>query len=183
MCSSDLTLNPAERLAFVLHDMFAVPFDEIAPMLDRSPAAARQLASRARRRVTGAGPVGEADLTRQRRVVDAYLAAARDGNFEALLALLHPDVVLHADRAAGPTPNAVVIRGARQVARGATLAGDRARFTRPALVDGAVGLVMALRGKLALVLAFTIVDDLISRIDVIADPERLHALELGVLDT
>ena len=176
-------LTPAERLAFVLHDMFAVPFDEIAPMLDRSPAAARQLASRARRRVTGVGPAAEADLTRQRRVVDAYLAAARDGNFEDLLALLHPDVVLHADRAAGPTPNSVVIRGARQVARGATLAGDRARFTQPALVDGAVGLVMAPRGKLALVLAFTIVDDLITQIDVIADPERLHALELGVLDT
>jgi len=91
------TLTPAERLAFVLHDMFAVPFDEIAPMLDRSPAAARQLASRARRRVTGIGPVAEADLTRQRRVVDAYLAAARHGDFEALVALLHPDVVLHAD--------------------------------------------------------------------------------------
>jgi RNA polymerase sigma factor (sigma-70 family) len=176
-------LTPAERLAFVLHDMFAVPFDEIAPMLDRSPAAARQLASRARRRVTGVGPAAEGDLSRQRRVVDAYLAAARDGNFEDLLALLHPDVVLHADRAAGPTPNSVVIRGARQVARGATLAGDRARFTQPALVDGAVGLVMAPRGKLALVLGFTIVDDLITQIDVIADPERLHALELGVLDT
>ncbi len=177
------TLTPAERLAFVLHDMFAVPFDEIAPMLDRSPAAARQLASRARRRVTGVGPATDADLSRQRRVVDAYLAAARNGDFDALVALLHPDVVLHADRAAGPTPHAVVLRGARQVARGATLAGARARSTQPALVDGAVGLVMAPRGKLALVLAFTIVEDLITGIDVIADPERLHALQLGVLDT
>jgi RNA polymerase sigma-70 factor (ECF subfamily) len=175
------TLTPAERLAFVLHDMFAVPFDEIAPMLDRSPAAARQLASRARRRVTGAGPAAEPDLTRQRRVVDAYLAAARNGDFEALVSLLHPDVVLRADRAAGPTPEPVMLRGARLVARGATLAGDRARSTQPALVDGAVGLVMAPRGKLFLVLGFTIVDDLITEIDVIADPDRLATLELGVL--
>ena len=175
------TLTPAERLAFVLHDMFAVPFDEIAPMLDRSPAAARQLASRARRRVTGVEPVAEADLTRQRRVVDAYLAAARDGDFEALVALLHPDVVLYSDRAAGPTPEPVVLRGARLVARGATAAGERARFSQPALVNGAVGLVMAPRGKLFVVLAFTIVDDLITEIDVIGDPERLRSVELAVL--
>ena len=175
------TLTPAERLAFVLHDMFAVPFDEIAPMLDRSPAAARQLASRARRRVTGVGPVAEADLTRQRRVVDAYLAAARNGDFEALVALLHPDVVLHSDRAAGPTPEPVVLRGARLVARGATAAGERARFSQPALVNGAVGVVMAPRGKLFVVLAFTIVDDLITEIDVIGDPERLRTVELAVL--
>ena len=175
------TLSPAERLAFVLHDMFAVPFDEIAPMLDRSPAAARQLASRARRRVTGVGPVAEADLTRQRRVVEAYLAAARNGDFEALVALLHPDVVLHSDRAAGPTPEPVVLRGARLVARGATAAGERARFSQPALVNGAVGVVMAPRGKLFVVLAFTIVDDLITEIDVIGDPERLRSVELAVL--
>ena len=175
------TLAPAERLAFVLHDMFAVPFDEIAPMLDRSPAATRQLASRARRRVTGVGPVAEADLNRQRRVVDAYLAAARHGDFEALVALLHPDVVLHADAAAGPTPEPVVLRGAQMVARGATAAGERARFSQPALVDGAVGVVMAPRGKLFLVLRFAFVDDLISEIDIIGEPDRLRALELAVL--
>jgi RNA polymerase sigma factor (sigma-70 family) len=175
------TLTPAERLAFVLHDMFAVPFDQIAPMLDRSPAAARQLASRARRRVTGLGPAAGADLPRQRRVVDAYLAASRDGNFEALVALLHPEVVLHADPAAGPTAEPVELRGARLVARGATAAGARARFTQPALVDGTVGLVMAPRGRLSLVLAFAIVDDLITEIDVIADLERLRALDVSVL--
>ena len=175
------TLTPAERLAFVLHDMFAVPFDEIGPMLDRSPAAARQLASRARRRVTGAAPPPDADLARQRRVVDAYLAASRDGDFEALVVLLHPDVVLQADRTVGPTPEPVLVRGAGRVARAATAAGERARFTQPALVDGAVGLVMAPQGRLFLVLGFTIVDDLIKEIDVIADPERLRTLELAVL--
>ena len=116
------TLTPAERLAFVLHDMFAVPFDEIGPMIERSPAAARQLASRARRRVKGGAPVPDADLTRQRRVVDAFLAAARGGDFEALVALLDPDVVLRADRAAGPTPAPIVLRGVRSVAKGALLA-------------------------------------------------------------
>ena len=175
------TLTPAERLAFVLHDMFAVPFDEIASMLDRSPAAARQLASRARRRVSGVGPAAEADLIRQRRVVDAYLAAARNGDFEALVALLHPDVVLRADPAAGPTPEPVVLRGARLVARGATAAGERVRFSQPALVDGTVGVVMAPRGKLFLVLRFTIVDDLITEIDIIGEPDRLRTLELAVL--
>ena len=175
------TLTPAERLAFVLHDMFAVPFDEIAPMLDRSPAAARQLASRARRRVTGVEPAADTDLARQRRVVDAYLAASRDGDFEALVALLHPDVVLRADRAVGPSPEPVVLRGVRLVAHGAKAAGERARFTEPALVDGAVGLVMAPQGKLFLVLAFTIVDDLITEIDVMADPERLGTVEVAVL--
>jgi len=170
------------RLAFVLHDMFAVPFDEIAPMLDRSPAAARQLASRARRRVTGVGPVAEADLARQRRVVDAYLAAARNWDFEALVRLLHPEVVLHADRAAGPTSEPVVLHGARQVARGAPAAGTRARFSQPALVNGAVGVVMAPRGQLFVVLAFAIVDDLITAIDVVADPERLRSVELAVLN-
>jgi RNA polymerase sigma factor (sigma-70 family) len=176
------TLTPAERLAFVLHDMFAVPFDEIGPMLERSPAAARQLASRARRRVSGVGPVAEADLSRQRRVVDAYLAAARNGDFEALVALLHPDVVLRADRAVGPSPEPVELRGARMVARGASAAGERARFSQPALVDGAVGLVMAPQGRLFLVMSFAIIDDLITEIDLIADPDRLRTLELAALD-
>jgi RNA polymerase sigma factor (sigma-70 family) len=176
------TLTPAERLAFVLHDMFAVPFDEIGPMIERSPAAARQLASRARRQVNGVAPVPDADLTRQRRVVDAFLAASRGGDFDALVALLDPDVVLRADRAAGPTRAPVVIRGAHAVAKGAFAASERARFTQPALVNGAVGLVMAPRGRLFLVLGFTITDDKITEIDVIADPDRLRQLDLAVLD-
>jgi RNA polymerase sigma-70 factor (ECF subfamily) len=176
------TLSPAERLAFVLHDMFAVPFDEIGPMLERSPAAVRQLASRARRRVKGASPLPEADLTRRRHVVDAFLAATRGGNFEALVALLHPDVVLHADKAVVPTPEPVVVRGAHTVAEGAMAATGRARFTGPALVNGSVGLAMAPRGRLFLVLVFTVTDDMITEIDVIADPERLGELELAVLD-
>jgi len=176
------TLTPAERLAFVLHDMFAVPFDEIAPMIERSPDAARQLASRARRRVKGGNPVPEVDLARQRRVVDAYLAAARGGDFDALVTLLHPDVVLHADPQVGPTRGPVEIRGVRSVAKGALLASERARFTQPALVNGSVGLVMAPRGRLFLVLGFTIVGDRITGLDVIADPGRLRALDLAVLD-
>ena len=176
------TLTPAERLAFVLHDMFAVPFDEIAPMIERSPDAARQLASRARRRVKGGNPVPEVDVARQRRVVDAYLAAARGGDFDALVTLLHPDVVLHADPQVGPTRGPVEIRGVRSVAKGALLASERARFTQPALVNGSVGLVMAPLGRLFLVLGFTIVDDRITGLDVIADPDRLRALDLAVLD-
>ncbi|MFC1411031.1 sigma-70 family RNA polymerase sigma factor [Streptacidiphilus sp. N1-12] len=175
-------LTPAERLAFVLHDMFAVPFDEIGPMIERSPTAARQLASRARRRVKGGVPASGADLGRQRRVVDAFVAASRGGDFDALVALLDPDVVLRADRAAGPTPEPVVLHGARNVAGGASAASERVRFTQPALVDGAVGLVMAPLGKLFLVLAFTITDDRITEIDVIADPDRLRGLDLAVLD-
>jgi RNA polymerase sigma-70 factor (ECF subfamily) len=176
------TLPPAERLAFVLHDMFAVPFDEIGIMLERSPTAARQLASRARRRVKGGAPVPSADLTRRRRVVDAFLAATRGGDFEALVALLHPDVVLRADKAVVPTTEPIVILGAQTVAKGAMAATGRARFTGPALVDGAVGLAMAPRGRLFLVLAFTITDDKITEIDVIADPDRLRQLGLAVLD-
>jgi RNA polymerase sigma-70 factor (ECF subfamily) len=176
------TLTPAERLAFVLHDMFAVPFDEIGPMIERSPAAARQLASRARRRVKGADPTREADVTRQRRVVDAFLAASRAGDFDALVALLHPEAVLRADRTAGPTPRPVVLHGAATVAKGARLAAGRARFSQPALVNGSVGLVMAPRGRLFLCLGFTIVDDKITEIDVIADPDRLRDLDLAVLE-
>ncbi|MFD7909958.1 sigma-70 family RNA polymerase sigma factor [Streptomyces sp. NPDC059752] len=175
-------LAPAERLAFVLHDLFAVPFDEIAPMIEKSPAATRQLASRARRRVKGAPLVPEADLSRQRRVVDAFLAATRGGNFDALVALLHPDVVLRADKAVGPTPAPIVVRGAVTVATGAMAAMQRARSTAPALVDGVVGLAMAPLGRLFLVLGFTIEDGLITEIDVVAEPERLGALELAALD-
>ncbi|MFI6491433.1 sigma-70 family RNA polymerase sigma factor [Streptomyces sp. NPDC050564] len=178
------TLSPAERLAFVLHDMFTVPFDEIGPMLDRSPAAVRQLASRARRRVKGASPLPEADLTRRRRVVEAFLAATRGGDFDALVALLHPDVVLHADRSVIPTPEPVVVSGATTVAKGAMAAVGRARFTGLALLDGTVGLAMAPLGRLRLVLTFTLADDgRITGIDVIADPDRLAELEVAALDS
>ncbi|WP_103337521.1 sigma-70 family RNA polymerase sigma factor [Amycolatopsis sp. CA-126428] len=173
-------LGPAERVAFVLHDMFAVPFDEIAPVIGKTPAAARQLASRARRRVKG-GTTTDADLPRRRKVVEAFLAASRGGDFEALLALLDPDVVLHADRFAGPSPAPIVLRGVESVRRGAILASERARASELALVDGAPGLLMVREGRPAVVLAFRVDDDRITGIDVIADPERLAALELAVL--
>ncbi|MFC1432118.1 sigma factor [Streptacidiphilus sp. N1-3] len=176
------TLAPAERLAFVLHDMFAVPFDQIAPMIEKTPAATRQLASRARRRVKGGSPLPAADLTRQRRVVDAFLAATRGGDFDALVTLLHPDVVLRADRWVVPSPEPIVVSGARTVAEGAMAAMQRARSTGPALVNGAVGLAMAPLGRLFLVLRFTMADDLITAIEVIAEPDRLRDLDLGVLD-
>ncbi|MFE0172934.1 sigma-70 family RNA polymerase sigma factor [Streptomyces sp. NPDC059002] len=176
------TLTPAERLAFVLHDTFAVPFEEIAPMIERTPAATRQLASRARRRVRGGSPASAADLPRQRVVVDAFLAATRGGDFEALVTLLHPGVVLHADKSAIPTPEPVVVRGDQAVARGAMAAMERALDTRPVLVDGAVGLVMAPLGRLRLVLRFRFSDEGITGIDVVADRENLDKLELVVLD-
>ncbi|NEB93132.1 sigma-70 family RNA polymerase sigma factor [Streptomyces bauhiniae] len=176
-------LAPAERLAFVLHDLFAVPFDELAPLLDRSPAAVRQLASRARRRVRGDGPPPEGDPVRRRRAVEAFLAATRGGDFDALVGLLHPDVVLHADRFVVPTPEPITARGAGTVARGAMAATGRARFTGLALLDGSVGLVMAPHGRPALVLAFTFAaDGLITGIEVVADRERLAALEIAPLE-
>ena len=173
-------LGPAERVAFVLHDMFAVPFDEIAPMIGKTPAATRQLASRARRRVKGGATV-DADLPRRRKVVEAFLAASRGGDFEALLALLDPDVVLHADRFVGPSPAPIELRGVESVRRGAILASERARASELALVDGAPGLLMAREGRLAVVLTFRVDGDRITGIDVIAAPERLAALELAVL--
>ena len=179
------TLEPAERLAFVLHDMFAVPFDEIAPIVDRSPTAARQLASRARRRVRGMGgrdggiAAPRSDLTRQREVVDAFLAAARGGDFNALLAVLDPDVVLHSDRAAMRPGVPAEVRGVNAVA---TLAlKGRARAAQPALVNGAVGVIVAPRGRLMMVLDFTIRDGKIVAIDAIADPERVQELDLAML--
>ena len=175
------TLTPAERLAFVLHDMFSVPFDEIAPIVGRSPDAARQLASRARRRVRGADASHDQDLTRQREVVDAFLAAARDGDFDALVAVLDPDVVLRSDRAALPASAPREVRGAPAVARRA-LAG-RARAARPALVDGAVGVVVAPRGRLLMVLDFKIRGGKIVEIDAVAEPERLNQLDLALLDS
>jgi RNA polymerase sigma-70 factor (ECF subfamily) len=174
-------LTPDERLAFVLHDMFAMPFDEIGAMLEKTPAATRQLASRARRRVRGT-PVPEADLPRQRRVVDAYLAATRGGDFDGLLALLHPDVVLRADRSVVPTPEPLRIAGAHPVAEGAMASMGRARFTAAVLVDGRLGLAMLEAGRLRLVLSFTLADRLITEIDVIADRERLREVEVALLD-
>jgi RNA polymerase sigma-70 factor, ECF subfamily len=174
------TLAPAERLAFVLHDMFAVPFDEIARIVERSPTATRQLASRARRRVQGAAAVPDADLTRQREVVDAFLAATRGGDFDALLAVLDPDVVLRADRAAVPSGASTEVRGAAAVANRAAKGGARA--AQPALVNGAVGVVVAPRGRLLMVLHFTITRGKIVEIDAVADPARLRQLDLAVLN-
>jgi RNA polymerase sigma factor (sigma-70 family) len=172
------TLGPAERLAFVLHDMFAVPFSEIAPIVGRSPSAARQLASRARRRVQGAATVPDADLPRQRAVVDAFLAASRGGDFDALLAMLDPEVVLRADAAAVHAGASSEVRGAAAVA--STFSG-RARAAQPAIVDGAVGAVWAPGGRPRIVFGFTITRGKIVEIDLVADPERLSHLELAIL--
>ncbi len=172
------TLGPAERLAFVLHDMFDVPFDDIAAMLDKTPAATRQLASRARRRVRGV-PAPDADLPRRRRAVDAYLAATRGGDFDALVALLHPDVVLRADAAVVPTPEPVTVSGVEPVARGAMASMGRARTAAVVLVDGRVGMAMAEHGRLRVVLRFDFAaDDRITGIDVIAEPARLNELDI-----
>ncbi|MGX1512332.1 sigma-70 family RNA polymerase sigma factor [Streptomyces collinus] len=171
-------LGPAERLAFVLHDMFDVPFDEIAAMLDKTPAATRQLASRARRRVRGV-PAPEADLPRRRRAVDAYLAATRGGDFDALVALLHPDVVLSADAAVVPTPEPVTVSGVERVARGAMASMGRARAAAVVLVDGRVGMATAEHGRLRVVLRFDFAaDGRITGIDVIAEPARLNELDI-----
>ena len=171
------TLGPAERVAFVLHDMFGVPFDEIAPILGRTPAAARQLASRARSRVQGA-TVPDADRSRQRAVVDAFLAAARGGDFDALLAVLDPDVVVRADPAAVLTGASEELRGAPAVAD--TFSG-RARAARPALVEGTPGLVWMQHGRPQMVFDFTIANRKVVKIDLIADPERISELDLTVL--
>ena len=173
------TLAPAERLAFVLHDLFALPFDEIAPIVGRSPTATRQLASRARRRVRGAATVPDADLARQRAVVDAFLAASRGGDFAALLAVLDLDVVVRADRAAMDVGASSEVRGASAVAKQYL---GRARLARPALVNGAVGIVVAPRGRLMMVLGLTFARGKIAAIDVIADPTRLRQLDLASLD-
>lgn len=172
------TLAPAERVAFVLHDMFDVPFDEIALIVGRSPTAARQLASRARRRVQGA-PVPTADLTRQRAVVDAFLAAARRGDFEALLSVLAPDVVLREHHAAVRAGEPKETRGATIVAKQATRGGARA--AQAALINGSVGVVVAPRGRLMMVLDFTITEEKITQIDVITDAARLRQLHIALL--
>ena len=172
-------LTPAERLAFVLHDMFAVPFEEIAPIVGRSEEATRQLASRARRRVRGGAAAPAADLVRQREVVDAFLTALRAGDFEGLLAVLDPDLVVRADLAAGaPTE----IRGAAVWAKGAVAYGHMARLTQPALVDGAIGVVVAPQGRLSRALTFKIANGKITEIEVIGDPARLGELDVSIVD-
>jgi RNA polymerase sigma-70 factor (ECF subfamily) len=173
-------LAPAERLAFVLHDMFAMPFDEIAPIVGRSPAAARQLASRARRRVQGAPTDSSADRDRHRVVVAAFLAASRGGDFSALLALLDPEVVLRADPTAVVVGATKLVTGAKAVAE--TFAG-RARVARLALIDGAPGAVWAQGGTPRVVFAFTITGEKIVTIDLIADPDHIGRLDLEVLPT
>ncbi len=176
------TLAPAERLAFVLHDMFAVPFDEIAALVGRSPTAARQLASRARRRVQAAATVPDADLSRQREVVDAFLAASRDGDFDALVALLDPDVVLRADIGPGPAGALRQVRGARAVAEQALTFSWRAQFAQPALINGAAGLVVAGRGRPFAVMGFTVTGGKIVEIDILADPARLRQIDPAALN-
>ena len=180
------TLGAAERLAFVLHDIFAVPFDEIAPIIERTPEAARQLASRARRRIQGEPTVPDVDVQRQREVVDAFLAAARDGDFEALLAVLDPDVVVRADQGAvpagaagGATPGPV--RGAAQVARQAMVFAQFGLLTHPALVNGVAGAVTTRDGVAFSVGAFTVRGGKVVALDILADPDRLRSLDLTIL--
>lgn len=173
------TLDPAERLAFVLHDVFGVPFDEIASILGRSPDAARQLASRARRRVQGAPAIPEAELVSQRKVVSAFLSALRNADMQGLLAVLDPDVVVVADQ---PDGGRKEVRGATTWAKGAVAFSRGVRMAAPALVDGSVGLVLARHGKLFRALRFTFgADGRIARAEVIADPARLATLDVGVL--
>jgi RNA polymerase sigma-70 factor (ECF subfamily) len=174
------TLTPAERLAFVMHDMFAVPFEQIAPIVERSPEATRQLASRARRRVQGTAPVTDASLDEQWKVVDAFLAAGRNGDFEALLAVLDPDVVLRAD--GGDTGLSHHVRGAVEVASRAAMFGRVGLTVRRALVNAAAGAVSERDGKVFSVGAFTIRGGRIVECDFLVDPERLARLDLQVLE-
>jgi RNA polymerase sigma factor (sigma-70 family) len=177
------TLTPAERLAYVLHDMFSVPFEEIGAILERSPEAARQLASRARRRVRGAAPVPDADLTAQWEVVEAFLAAARDGDFDALLAVLDPDIVERVDTGSGTI---LEVRGAHNVARRALMAASqRAGLVgRPALINGAAGWVSVLGGELYAIAALTVQNGRVTTMDILLDPARLARLDLtGLFDS
>ena len=176
------TLPPAERLAFVLHDMFAVPFEEIAPIVGRSEVATRQLASRARRRVQGAALAPDADLARQREVVDAFFAASRKGDFAKLLAVLDPDVVLRIDGGAARAGLSREVRGAAAVAEQTFNFSRLSPFIRRALVNGVAGVVVAPRGRPFAVMGFTVKGGKIVEIDVLADPERLGRLDLAVLD-
>jgi RNA polymerase sigma-70 factor (ECF subfamily) len=172
------SLSPAERLAFVLHDMFAVPFDEIALIVDRSEPATRKLASRARNRVQGQAPVPDPDRARQREVVDAFLTASRGGDFDALVAVLDPDVVLRAD-GGGPRGAPQEVRGAEAVAGQAQRFSSLAPFSRPALVNGAAGVVTVRNGRTVSVMGFTVTDGKVVELDIISDPERLAHLDLA----
>jgi RNA polymerase sigma-70 factor (ECF subfamily) len=174
-------LNPAERIAFVLHDMFGVPFDEIAPVVGRSPAAARQMASRARRRVQGEVPPSDPDLVEQQRVVDAFLAAARGGDFDALLELLDPDVVLRADAGAFPIPGAREVRGAQAVLEQVGRFRQGALHARPVLVNGAPGFVVIRDGTAAVVAGLTVAGGRVVEMDLLVDPRRLAELDLSAL--
>lgn len=177
------TLTPAERLAFVLHDLFGVPFDEIAPLVDRSPAAARQLASRARRRVRGAEVhAPDADLAAQHALVDAFFAAAHAGDFDALVAVLDPDVVLRSDGGTARPAASVVLRGAAAVAGRALQVAQPSALKRPVLVNGAAGVVITVGGRPVSVMGFTVSRGKIVEIDAIVDPERLSRLDLAVFD-
>jgi RNA polymerase sigma-70 factor (ECF subfamily) len=176
------TLTPAERLAYVLHDMFAVPFDEIASMLGRTPTAVRQLASRARRRVREGAPVPDVDLASQRRVVDAFFAAARDGEFEALIRVLDPEVIVRSDGARLRLPTETTIRGAEAVAAQAIRFTRLSPFVRPALVNGVAGVVVAPGGEPFSVMAFTVRGGRIVAIDALSDPIRLRQLDLASID-
>jgi RNA polymerase sigma factor (sigma-70 family) len=174
------TLSPPERVAFVLHDIFGMPFEEIAPIVDRSPDAARQLASRARRRVQGEKTVPDVDLDTQRRVVDAFLAAAREGDFEGLLEVLDPDVVLRVD--VGPEGESIEVRGAQLVAGQAVAFSEIGLLVRPALVNGVAGAVSTLDGEPFSVGAITVRGGKIVEIDILSDPARLSQLDLTILD-
>jgi RNA polymerase sigma-70 factor (ECF subfamily) len=176
------TLAPAERIAYVLHDMFTVPFDDIAPIVGRNPAAARKLASRARRRMQAAPSVPDPDRRRQREAVKAFLAAARTGDFDALVAVLDPDVEVRADPAAVPAGASRQVHGAAAVAEQALTYSKRAQHARLALVNGAAGIVVVPHGRPVAVLAFTFRNGRILGIDILADPARLRLLELAVLD-
>lgn len=173
-------LTPGERVAFVLHDLFAVPFEQIAPIVDRTPVAAKKLASRARRRVRGDTGPPAPELARQRRVVEAFLAASRDGDLHALLAVLDPDVVRRADRVALTPGRATEVRGAEAVAEEMLVFGRRARFGAPALVNGAAGAVIAPGGRLRAALLVTVRGDRVAAYEIVADPVRLRALDLAV---
>jgi RNA polymerase sigma-70 factor (ECF subfamily) len=175
-------LTPAERLAFVLHDMFDLPFEEIAPIVGRSPTAARQLASRARRRVRGGETAGSADVAQRRQVVEAFLSASREGDFDALLALLDPEIVLDVENPGGRIGQRIEVRGARAVAQQGSHFARAARFCRIALLNGSPGLVMAPHGRLQRAFVFTFAGDRIASIDVISDPARLHGLEISVVE-
>ncbi|MGP3988538.1 sigma-70 family RNA polymerase sigma factor [Streptomyces sp. 3N207] len=175
------TLGPAERVAFVLHDMFAVPFEQIAPLVERSPVATKKLASRARQRVRGTPAVPAAELAEQRAAVEAFLSAARGGDLAGLLEVLAPDVVRSADPAALPAGVPARLRGADAVARGTVLLAQRSRYAQTALVNGAVGAVLAPDGRLRAALTFTVEGGRIAAYKVIADPARLAGLELALL--